>query len=113
MKHEKSHHVRCEVSDATGKPYAIDPNGNIMHVDELVLLVNELQDECQSMKDRLATFDGDIAFDQITCTNVENTPQTQCNYILHGLDKDGRVWEQRNTDSIWRPVPIWTDERRK
>lgn len=87
-------HDRYRITDADTALYS-----NGLEPDEVVLARAFLQ------------LDLDVEFVQITTTGVQNTSQTQCDYVLHGLDKSGRVWEQRNTDQIWRPLAMWTEPR--
>ena len=42
---------------------------------------------------------------QICVTGVENTANTQCNYVIVALDENGRVWEMSNTWG-WHEVPL-------
>ena len=90
------HHDRYRITDADT---ALFSNG--LEPDDVVLARAFLQ------------LDQDVEFVQITATGVQNTSQTQCDYVLHGLDKSGRVWEQRNTDQIWRPLAMCLENRSK
>lgn len=42
---------------------------------------------------------------QITSCRVENVHATQCNWILHALDDEGRIWELDDMHG-WREVPL-------
>jgi hypothetical protein len=46
-----------------------------------------------------------MKFIQITSAGVANTQATQCNWVLHALDEDGRIWEMDDTHG-WREVPL-------
>lgn len=41
---------------------------------------------------------------QITTTNVKNTQATQCNWVMHALCDDGRLFELTDTRE-WREIP--------
>lgn len=45
----------------------------------------------------------ELSFIQIQCTAVENTSKTQCNYMMFGLTKDGKVFWKRDNDEHWTP----------
>jgi len=40
---------------------------------------------------------GTVVFTQIAVAGVANTPATQCNWIMFGLDTSGRIWQTSDT----------------
>ena len=43
----------------------------------------------------------DLKLVSIQCVPVPNTPVTQCNVYMYGLDSEGYVWHKRDSDMNW------------
>lgn len=48
----------------------------------------------------------EIAFVQIQCASVRNTPYTQRDVMMFGLDGGGKMWWKRDDGDVWRHVSM-------
>jgi hypothetical protein len=42
-----------------------------------------------------------VSLRDVSISGVQNTPNTQCDYVMVGIDNDNQVWVKRSADDYW------------